>query len=185
MSLFSALCFIWFLSEIFLARAMRAKDSAKSEDKSSLKTIWITICVSIPIAIFLSKTNFGISNEYDDLIYYSGIFLVIFGIIIRWISILTLKKSFTVNVAVSDNQEIVQIGIYKFIRHPAYTGSLLSFLGLGIAVNNWLSLICIFMPIYAAFYYRIVVEESVLKKAFGIKYESYTKRTGKLLPKIL
>ena len=50
--------------------------------------------------------------------------------------------------------------------------------------NNWFTLICIFIPIFIAFYYRIHIEEKVLYKAFGNKYEEYIRNTGKLFPKI-
>ena len=72
--------------------------------------------------------------------------------------------------------------MYRFVRHPAYTGSLLSFLGLGLAFNNWLSLGLIFIPVLAAFLYRIKVEEKVLRGAFGRDYESYSAETARLIP---
>jgi protein-S-isoprenylcysteine O-methyltransferase Ste14 len=70
------------------------------------------------------------------------------------------------------------------MRHPAYSGSLLSFVGLGIFWCNWLSFLVIFLPIFAAFSYRINVEEKALIKNFGEEYINYSKETKKLLPKI-
>jgi len=163
---------------------MRDKESDSSLDKSSLKILWITISISIAVGAFVRSTGFVITNEYYTHIYNSGIFFIIIGLVLRWISILKLKKSFTVNVSISEDQRLVLSGMYKYIRHPSYLGSLLSFLGLAVIFNNWLTFILIFFPILAAFLYRIYIEEKVLQEAFAEKYSDYMKSSWKLLPYI-
>lgn len=85
---------------------------------------------------------------------------------------------------VEKNQKIIQKGLYKFLRHPSYTGSLLSFLGLGLSFSNWLSTIIIFVPIFFVFTYRIKIEEKALINNFGDKYINYSKSTKRLIPLI-
>ena len=182
MSVLMIISIIWFLSEIILSRMLRVKDTQENHDKSSLKIIWITIIVSIFLGIALSNTKIMISHFYASEIYKIGIALILLGLTVRWIAILTLKKSFKVHVTVSENQQIVQSGIYKYIRHPSYSGSLLSFLGLAVTFNNWFSLVIVFVPIMLAFLYRINVEEKALNKAFGDQYANYTISTRKLIP---
>jgi len=75
-------------------------------------------------------------------------------------------------------------GIYKYVRHPSYAGSLLSFFGLGIAFSNWLVTLIIFVPILFAFLRRMRIEEDVLRKHFGEAYDQYSKNTSRLIPKI-
>ena len=175
---------IWILSEIILSRLMRVNDSHNNYDKSSLKILWITICISITLGIIFRNSNFEVTAQYSTLINQIGIFLICIGLIIRWIAILKLKKSFTVNVAVTENQTIVQSGIYKHIRHPSYLGSLLSFCGLGIVFNNWLTFVIIFIPIFSSFMYRIHIEEKLLSQVFGTKYMKYIENSWKLIPKV-
>jgi protein-S-isoprenylcysteine O-methyltransferase Ste14 len=163
---------------------MRAQESSDNYDKSSLKILWTTIILSVIIGIFIRRTGIGYIAPYSETLYYTGISLVSLGLIIRWIAIATLKKSFTVNVSVSEDQKLVQSGIYKHIRHPSYLGSLLSFLGLGLVFHNWLTLIIIFIPILSSFLYRIYVEEKVLRDVLGIEYINYIKRSKKLIPKV-
>lgn len=177
--------FIWLLSEIILARARhtQTKDS-KKWDKSSLAYLWITIIFATFIGVFLGINGIGYVAVKAHFIPTVGIFLIILGLIIRWTAILTLKKYFTVNVTIFENHQIVKKGIYKFIRHPGYAGSLLSFLGLGVSFSNWLSTVVIFIPILAAFIYRIRVEEKALLEALGEEYLNYSKVTKRLIPKI-
>ena len=101
---------------------------------------------------------------------------------LRFISVFTLGKMFTVDVTIRENHQIKTDGVYRYIRHPSYTGSLLSFTGLGLNWNNWLSLITLFVLITISFIYRIRVEEKLLTGQFGSKYLDYMKKTYRLLP---
>jgi len=184
MSLLNIIFIIWFLSELALAILMKSKDNGENHDKSSLSIIWITITLSLFLGIFISNLTIGRLHYNPVYLYKSGIVLIIFGLIIRWIAIITLKKSFTVNVAVSKDQFIVRSGLYKFVRHPSYAGSLLSFLGMAVVFNNWLTMLVIFLPILTAFLHRIKIEENVLTRAFGDEYVEYCKTTYRLIPGI-
>ena len=175
----------WLLSEIILNRARRseAKDSSRL-DKSSLRFLWIAILLSVFIGVFLGVKGVGFIRVRHHLLSLCGIFLMLLGLILRWTAILTLRKYFTVNVSILPGHQIVKKGLYKYIRHPSYSGSLFSFLGLGLAFSNWLSSIVIFVPILTAFIYRIQVEEKALIQAFGQEYLNYSKTTKRLIPKI-
>ena len=104
--------------------------------------------------------------------------------IIRFIAIRTLGKFFTVNLAIHGDQSLIKAGLYKYIRHPSYTGSLISFVGFGLSLNNWVSLIVIFVPVLITFINRINIEEKLLHEQFGIEYEEYKARTKRLIPMI-
>jgi protein-S-isoprenylcysteine O-methyltransferase Ste14 len=103
---------------------------------------------------------------------------------IRWAAILTLRKYFTVDVVIMNDHKVVMTGLYRHIRHPAYLGSLLSFLGLAISFSNWLTALVIFIPITSAFVYRIRVEEKALGQFLGDVYRQYRSSTKRLIPGI-
>jgi protein-S-isoprenylcysteine O-methyltransferase Ste14 len=173
----------WSVSEILLAFAKRSKAAeGDSHDKSSLKLLWLTIGVAVSGGVIVGSNQIGLISSYGPWISIAGIFLIILGLIIRWIAILTLRKYFTVDVAVQSGQKIIQKGVYKYIRHPSYTGSLLSFLGLGLSFSNWLSVLAIFIPVFIAFYYRIRIEEKALTNVLGLEYVNYRKNTRMLIP---
>jgi protein-S-isoprenylcysteine O-methyltransferase Ste14 len=176
---------LWVISEIVLAVVKRSHDSAGTDkDKSSFKILWGTIAVSIAIGVYSGMHRLGHFFGYERILSLTGLFLILIGLVIRWIAILTLRRYFTVNVAIASDHKIIDKGLYSHIRHPAYLGALLSFLGLGLTFSNWISLIVIFVPITAAFLYRIRIEEAALKLAFGEKYLEYSGRTKRLLPGI-
>jgi isoprenylcysteine carboxyl methyltransferase (ICMT) family protein YpbQ len=68
---------------------------------------------------------------------------MILGVILRWYAIHTLGGYFTRYVAIHPDQQVVQVGAYRYIRHPAYSGTLLTMLGLGLVMTNWASLVAI------------------------------------------
>jgi len=175
----------WLPSEIILSRARRSetKDSPRL-DKSSLRFLWIAILLSVFLGVFLGVKGVGFIRVRHHILSLCGIFLMLLGLVLRWTAILTLRKYFTVNVSILPGHQIVKKGIYKYIRHPSYTGSLVSFLGFGLAFSNWLSSIVIFVPILTAFIYRIQVEEKALIQAFGEEYLDYSRATTRLIPKI-
>lgn len=173
---------IWFASEILLARLMRSgNNDKKKQDKGSIVFIWVMIALAISMGIMFSINNrFYISNQ--QLIPYIGIITIVVGMVFRFISIWTLGRLFTVDVTIRDNHTIKKNGIYSIVRHPSYLGSLVSFIGFGISLNSWLSLIAIAVLITIAFIYRIKIEEKVLINQFGADYLEYKKKTYGLIP---
>jgi len=117
-----------------------------------------------------------------NVLLYFGSALIVVGMIIRFIAIRTLGKFFTVNLALHGDHTLIKAGLYKYIRHPSYSGSLLSFLGFGLSLNNWLSLMIIIVPILITFINRINIEEKLLENQFGTEYSDYKKKTERLIP---
>lgn len=182
--LFKIVWACWFLSEILLNRIYKTKKNKEKDwDKGLLLVIWITIIISITLGV-LATNYIDAPISKSNLINYTGLFLIIFGIIIRLTAIRTLGKFFTVNLNLSEDHRLIKIGLYKFIRHPSYFGSLLSFFGFGFSLNNWVSLMVIFIPVFVAFIYRINIEEKLMFDQFGNDYEKYKKDTKKLIPYI-
>jgi len=175
----------WIISEIILSFAKRseAKESSRL-DRSSLSFLWIAILLSVFIGVFLGVRGIGFIRVRYNLLSICGIILMLLGLVLRWTAILTLRKYFTVDVSILPGHQIVKKGIYKYIRHPSYAGSLVSFLGLGLAFSNWLSSIVIIVPIFMAYIYRIRVEEKALIQTFGDEYLEYSKATKRLIPRI-
>lgn len=180
--LFEIVCIIWVASEIILALMLRSNKTDSAKDKKSLQILWTTICISITLGVIIAIKGIGFVRHLYPTTAFIGLFFVLFGLAVRWIAILTLRRYFTVNVAIRKDHKIVNRGLYKTVRHPAYSGSLLSFFGLALYFTNWLSFLIIFVPITAAFLYRIKIEEEVLGEQFGRQYLNYMKKTKRLVP---
>lgn len=62
---------------------------------------------------------------------------------------------------------------------------LLQFLGFSTLLSNWLAYPLIFLPNFASFYYRRIVEEKVLTVKLGASYLEYKKKTKRIIPRLL
>ncbi len=171
------------VSEIALAVFRRARTrTAHVEDQGSLRLLWLVIAASLCAAIALRwvpSPGLPLSTDHRRLL---SVLLLAAGLALRWAAILTLGRFFTVDVAIHSDHQLVQAGVYGFIRHPSYTGMLIAFLGLGVFFGSWASLLALVVPITLAVVNRIAKEEEALLKAFGAPYVAYCARTKRLVP---
>jgi protein-S-isoprenylcysteine O-methyltransferase Ste14 len=182
MTIFIIIWSVWCASEILLNRILLSgSHDKKDQDKGSLRLIWIMIALAISLGVIVSR-NLRIPISNGLFIPYLGLFLIISGMVLRFISIRTLGRFFTVDVTIRTDHKLKKDGVYKIIRHPSYSGSLLSFVGFGLSLNNWLSLLFITIFITIAFLHRIKIEERLLIGQFGADYLDYKRKTYSLIP---
>ena len=112
----------------------------------------------------------------------AGLALVLGGSLLRRHCWRMLGKHFTGDVKADVDQPVIQDGMYRWVRHPSYTGGMLMYLGIGLALTSWLSIVIIVTAGAAAYYYRVGVEERALQSALGSRYQEYMMRTKRFIP---
>lgn len=179
MSKLVILAYLFGISELILIYFKRSKKGKVKtrKDKGSLIFLWSMITLGITAGFFLSRP---INMFWLGF----GTALIISGLIIRWISILQLGKSFTVDVAITESAVLKTDGMYEWLRHPSYFGILLIVVGFSAAMNSLLSFAVLVIPVFIAIVYRIKTEEKVLISEFGSQYINYMSTTKKLIPYI-
>ena len=173
----------WVASEIFIAFATRTRRTTGNvKDRGSMLILWIVIFTSITACEWIAATArpnlFGGGHWLKS----AGLALLIAGLAVRWTAILSLGKAFSANVAIQDSQTVKRSGLYRFVRHPSYSGLLLIFLAIGVHSRNWIGLLLLLASTTAALLYRIHVEEAALREAFGDEYVRYARATKRLIP---
>ncbi|HEY6891985.1 MAG TPA: isoprenylcysteine carboxylmethyltransferase family protein [Solirubrobacter sp.] len=113
-----------------------------------------------------------------------GLVVMCAGIALRQWSIALLGELFTVDVRVHPEQPVVERGPYRRLRHPSYTGLLVTFLGLGLALGNWAALALLVVVPTAGLVVRIRVEERVLLAGLGEPYRRFMATRARLIPGI-
>ena len=179
----SALGLVLFISELGLRVGRRSPSaSARSADRSSLTLLWVTIPLALGAGWGLARAlpHWGFHLSIGA--HLATVALFAAGLALRWWSILTLGRFFTVDVAIHADHQLVTTGPYRIARHPSYTGLVLMFVAIAITYENWGALIVVLVPILVALLYRIRVEEEALDAAFGPAYAEYRRTTKALLP---
>lgn len=118
-----------------------------------------------------------------------------FGSYIRLACYRALGKTFTWELAVKRDQQLVTSGPYAVVRHPSYVGAFCIYLGVACTIfgsGSWYSE-CIGWDTWASKLFtggcvawaalvpallmgRVNKEDTVLRKEFGAEWEAYAKR---------
>lgn len=183
-SLFGILVLLFPISEVVLGFSRHARGTAPvmSNDRGSLRLLWIVIVLSVALGAAFSEYDPMRIHASRRVVEAIGLALLLAGLILRWTSVIVLGRYFTVIVTVMQDHHVVETGPYRFVRHPSYSGLLLAFLGVGLYFNNWLSVLVIVLPVALALLYRIRIEEAALHAAIGAEYAAYCARTKRLVP---
>eukprot|EP01084_Bolivina_argentea_P065206 118865_1 len=110
--------------------------------------------------------------------------VAIFGYLLRNYSKYILGRHFTYTISIISDHKLIDYGPYSMIRHPGYTGHILSFIGNAIWLKNWLYWIMCINSI-KTMVNRITFEEEMLNEKLGDDYKEYEKKVPyKLIPYI-
>jgi protein-S-isoprenylcysteine O-methyltransferase Ste14 len=183
---FMAACLVWLVPEGFGMYRQMAKVSRRAvlvQDRGSLAILlglqWAGLALNFSLAGLFPAA--AITRARMEL-FLLGLVFILLGVALRWYAIWTLGRYFTRDVAVSVDQKVVQHGPYRLIRHPAYSGTFLTMLGVGLATTNWASLVSLMICVGLGHLYRVRIEEKALIGTIGQPYIEYMRRTKRFIP---
>jgi protein-S-isoprenylcysteine O-methyltransferase len=171
-------------SELVLSLLRRAGSNASAKDQHSLLLIWAVVAAAMLLGVALTHVLPGWALPFRQAFYFAGVAIFVAGLALRWYAIRYLGRWFTVNVAIADDQPLIDTGPYARVRHPSYTGALMAFLGFSLCLGNLAALIVVVVAAVGVFSWRIRIEEQVLAQAFGQRWQDYCARTKRLIPGI-
>jgi protein-S-isoprenylcysteine O-methyltransferase Ste14 len=170
--------------EVFMNWKQRDPGKLRSSgDKGSLWALYGLITLGYFLSFAIGATKTGRVYPWNTF-FTVGATLIVPGLIIRVLSMLTLRQYFTYWVAQIDDHQLVETGLYKVIRHPGYLGQVMIFLGISISLSNWLSIVAMMLPIALGYGYQIKVEERFMIEQMGESYLNYQERTKRIIPMI-
>lgn len=182
-ALFTFVYFLIILTEIIggiiVPRVRRHGTEIKKKKRGSGRLISVSVVVSFIVAYFLALSGITLMPSW---VFYLGIIIMIFGIMVRQWSIAVLGRFFSPTIGVQEGQKVVDRGPYRLVRHPSYTGILLILVGVGLAFQSLAAILVILLIFSVAYGYRMNEEEKVLALELGDEYVKYAKRTKRLIP---
>ncbi len=111
-----------------------------------------------------------------------GAITSVLGGLLIGISLIQLNTNLSPYPSPKSDASLVKTGVYKFVRHPIYTGIILLLSGYAVYVSSgFKGMITLFLMIL--FYFKSTYEEQKLLKKY-IDYVDYKKTTGRFFPKI-
>lgn len=168
----------WALSALYVKAAVRT-ESAASRLAHSLPLI-----VAALLLMMHSPHNWlgqHVLPWHGDSRYNTGLALVIAGCLFSIWARVTLGRNWSATVTVKDRHKLVVKGPYRLVRHPIYTGMLLSFIGTAIAQNEWRSWLAVLI-VWLAFWRKWRLEERFMRDTFGERYADYRAHVPAIVP---
>jgi protein-S-isoprenylcysteine O-methyltransferase Ste14 len=163
------------------AGRLQRKD-AERRDNGSLYVIYFLQLAGFGAAFGLWGSGHAPPPRLGAWALWAGVAVALFGIALRGWSVRTLGQYFTYVVKVSSDQQVVETGPYRLIRHPSYAGGLLTGIGIGLSMRYGLAPLLVGGAMLASYLIRIGVEEKALAEGIGEPYRAYMTRTKRLVP---
>jgi len=113
---------------------------------------------------------------------YLGLSLAIIGVLIIILAMLQLNTNLSPFPTPISNGTLIQHGLYKYIRHPIYSGILFAGIGYAIYAASGSKILITFL-LLLLFIIKSNYEEKKLIAAFDA-YPIYKKKTGRFFPKL-
>lgn len=171
-----------FIYEMLLnIRDMRCKTDL---DQGTRLMIYLLIIIGILIGVYSSIFSSILWSINPSIILTFSLLLIWGGMLIRFWVLTSLGTYFRTIISFQKGQKIRVTGLYRYIRHPYYLGSLIQMFGLAILFRNWIGFCGLFFFVSIGLFWRMNIEEEYLISIFGEEYLSYMKRTNRLIPKI-
>lgn len=149
--------------------------NTQSWDKKILGLLAIVTIVAYLVA-GLDSGRFHWSGYFDISLTGLGILLVFAGQII--FAVAKYQNNFFSSVArlqTERNHQVCEHGLYKLIRHPGYSGMILSWLGFPLVLNSWYSFIPALMAIILLIGRTSLEDKFLISELTG--YKEYSQKT--------
>lgn len=169
---------IYAVIEFYFARRYKTKALNRKFDATFYAvTLPFILLVMNPIYYFIRRQS---TPNRVHLFLFIGIFMI--GITIRFLGLNEIGRFFSQRIELREKHQVVSTGIYRYIRHPLYLGSLVMAIGTVCYLVNPAAIALLTLLLIGIFS-RIIREEAYLLENLD-GYTEYSKKTKRFLPGI-
>ncbi|MGH9064295.1 MAG: methyltransferase family protein [Acidimicrobiales bacterium] len=152
---------------------------ASAEDQGTTRMIGVAYGLAAELPLLLRRTPLP---QLPRLVAPAGLLLEAAGLGLRAWSMRSLGELYSRTLRTEGaRHRVIDTGPYRFIRHPGYTGSLLTWTGFALTSRSAPVVALVGGLMGRAYRQRITVEEDLLRRELP-GYAGYSDRTKKLLP---
>jgi len=141
-------------------------------------SVYVTQFVGIIEAIYFRYPD---SFQWDAATT-AGLIAIIGGLALRTWAVLTLGRYFTWFITVYEDHKVIRIGPFRMIRHPAYCGAWVLFVGTMVFLHAWIGAALSLVFQLFAYVRRIHYEEAMMVEKLGDSYKQYIREVRALVP---
>jgi protein-S-isoprenylcysteine O-methyltransferase Ste14 len=179
---------LWILFGVYwLVSALKRKKTKKRESWSQRLLYVLPILFGFML-LSRPEARFGwLGARFlpdTEVVPWIGVLLTAAGVAISFWARVHLGANWSGTVTLKEDHELIRTGPYRTIRHPIYTGILLSLFGTIVAMGEIRGLLA-FAIVWLSFYIKARREESFLSMEFGPRFTEHQQHTGMFFPHVL
>ncbi len=107
--------------------------------------------------------------------------LIVIGLTLTFVAAGTMRRFYSPALRVRRDHQLITHGLYRFVRHPFYTGMGIATVGVLVVASSLYGLL-ILLALVPLLVNRIRIEEQMMTAQFGDAYRAYARGTKKLIP---
>ena len=184
--IFQDFFFIIYISILYVAgiidTLIRPLEKEKKEEGNYISFIGFIFLINPFLFVLAIEENNILFDTRLDVLSWFGLFVYLLAAIIIVISRVNLGKQATGILVVREDHELVTTGLYKYLRHPMYSGTLLGVIGFAFVCQSVFVSLITYAFYFWVFKERLKYEETLLEETFGEKYLKYKESSYRLIP---
>jgi protein-S-isoprenylcysteine O-methyltransferase Ste14 len=156
--------------------------TGEREDRADRTVLLVFAAIGIPLSFLPALTDrLDVWTIDGAAVRWFGVAVFTVGALLRLWPIFLLGDRFSGFVAIQPGHALVMTGIYGRIRHPSYLGLLIAAFGWALVFRSGIGVLLAALLVVPVIQ-RIHAEERLLLAHFGAAYETYRRRTWRLVP---
>jgi len=176
---FYSVALLFFLQPVARQLIVRRRMPPVKAKFKGASAIFLLLLVYLFVVAWFGYAEIGLLADWA---YYLGLSLAILANATYFWGAQSLGRYFSSMVVVYQGHQLVELGPYRFVRHPMYASTLLGSIGMGLMSQSWAALAYSVIATAIIVAYRTSVEEKALVSELGEQYVSYTRRVKRLIP---
>lgn len=135
------------------------------------------------ICIFTPWLNFA-DYQLPSWVGWTGTFILALAILLLWRSHADLGRNWSQSLELRKEHQLIDHGVYKYIRHPMYAAIWLYCIAQILLLHNVIAGWSALVSFGLLYFLRVPREEQMMLDEFGEEYQAYMRKTGRILPPI-
>ncbi|MHA2029040.1 MAG: methyltransferase family protein [Candidatus Kariarchaeaceae archaeon] len=161
---------------------VRPIEVQEQEQENFVKYILFLFIIGPFLLVLAITENELLFNRRLSILSWIGLLVYSLAAIIVLLSRVQLGHQGTGVLIIREEHELITSGIYKYIRHPIYAGSLIGVGGFILVSQSIAISLITFILYFSIFSNRIQYEERILIEEFGEKYVNYMNTSKRFIP---
>ncbi|MHA2270177.1 MAG: methyltransferase family protein [Promethearchaeota archaeon] len=184
--IFQDLFFITYITILYVAgiidTLIRPLEKEKREEGNYISFIVFLFLINPFLLVLAIEENNILFDTRLDALSWIGLFVYLLAAIVVVMARVNLGKQGTGILVVREDHELITTGLYKLLRHPMYSGTLLGVIGFAFVTQSIFVSLITFVLYFWIFKERLKYEEKLLEETFGEKYQKYKESSYRLIP---